>query len=57
MIDIKDNLKCFWLLIDYLKKAMFDTKSEKIKIMLNRFITFIDYITVDIVLNNLNKKC
>lgn len=57
MIDIKENLKCFWLLIDYLRKAMFDTKSKKIKIMLNRFITFIDYITIDIVLNNLNKKC
>jgi len=57
MIDIRENIECFYLLIDHLRKAISDIKSEKTKIMLSHFITFIDYSTIDIVLNNLNKKC
>ena len=55
MMDIRENIECFYLLIDYLRKAMSDIKSEETKITLSHFITFIDYSTIDIALNNLNR--
>ena len=55
MMDIRENIECFYLLIDHLREAMSDIKSEKTKIILSHFITFIDYSTMDISLNNLNR--
>lgn len=56
MTSLRKSIEHIYILIDCLKNSQLNIKSEKSKKILDHFIIFLDYSTMDIVLNKLNKK-